>query len=118
MSRNMRSSRTLRHAEKRSTAIGSLGPSVDLGNGLTLEKYEVAISDTRSKLESVNEILARARVAENALLETEKTLRDLSTRMLAGIAAKFGKDSVEYSNAGGVRTSDRKRRVSKKPVVV
>jgi hypothetical protein len=29
--------------------------------------------------------------------------------MLAGVASKYGKDSVEYEKAGGVRKSERKR---------
>jgi hypothetical protein len=29
--------------------------------------------------------------------------------MLAGVAAKYGKDSDEYEKAGGVRKSERKR---------
>lgn len=32
----------------------------------------------------------------------------IALRMLAGIGARFGKDSSEYEQAGGVRKSDRK----------
>ncbi|MBI4617807.1 MAG: hypothetical protein HY720_29610 [Planctomycetes bacterium] len=116
MYRKMRSSRVLRSAEKRATAIGSIGPDVDLGNGLSLENFAKTISDVRASLVAYHKALARSDAAANAFEASEKALRDLSVRMLAGIAAKFGKDSVEYSNAGGVRTSDRKRPSRKKNV--
>jgi hypothetical protein len=41
--------------------------------------------------------------------DAEKTLRDMSERMLTGVATKYGKDSDEYEKAGGVRKRDRKR---------
>src|SRR6185503_4965799 len=49
----------------------------------------------------------------NALLAAEKALGDLSERMLAGVAARFGKNSSYYEQAGGVRMSERKRPVRK-----
>lgn len=33
----------------------------------------------------------------------------MSERMLAGVAARYGKDSSQYEQAGGVRKSERKR---------
>ncbi|WP_341526842.1 hypothetical protein WKK05_30600 [Nostoc sp. UHCC 0302] len=38
--------------------------------------------------------------------DLEKSLSDLSQRMLIGVAFKYGKDSYEYVMAGGVRKSD------------
>ena len=49
--------------------------------------------------------------ANNALgiaLKDQGKLDELTTRMLAGVAAKYGKDSREYEQAGGTRTSERK----------
>ena len=51
----------------------------------------------------------------NKLAASEKTLQDLSERVLAGVAARFGKDSNEYEKVGGVRKSERKRPPSRKP---
>ena len=45
--------------------------------------------------------------------DAEKLLADLSSRVLAAVAAKYGRDSVEYTQAGGVRMRDRKRQVAK-----
>lgn len=51
--------------------------------------------------------------AMNAFQTAEKNLASMSDRMLAGVAAKYGRDSTEYEMAGGTRTSDRRRRPSK-----
>ena len=51
--------------------------------------------------------------AYNNFLAEEASLRDLSERMLAGVAAVYGKNSDQYEQAGGVRKSERKRPVRK-----
>lgn len=42
-------------------------------------------------------------------------VKDLSKRMLTGVASKYGKNSSEYEMAGGTRKSERKKPVAKKP---
>lgn len=39
----------------------------------------------------------------------EAELADLTERMLKGVASQYGRDSVEYGQAGGTRKSDIKR---------
>ncbi len=41
----------------------------------------------------------------------EKNLRQLSEKLLMVVAIKYGKDSAEYEMAGGVRSSDRIRKI-------
>ena len=36
-------------------------------------------------------------------------MADTSERMLAGVAAKYGRDSTEYEMAGGTKKSERRR---------
>ncbi len=36
-------------------------------------------------------------------------MSDTSERMLAGVAAKYGRDSTEYEMAGGTKKSERRR---------
>ncbi|BDI17453.1 hypothetical protein ANSO36C_32550 [Nostoc cf. commune SO-36] len=43
--------------------------------------------------------------------EMEKHLSQLSEKMLMVVAIKYGKDSREYEMAGGVRSSDRIRKI-------
>ncbi|RCJ31599.1 hypothetical protein A6770_19680 [Nostoc minutum NIES-26] len=41
----------------------------------------------------------------------EKDLKQLSEKMLMVVAIKYGKDSAEYEIAGGIRNSDRVRKM-------
>ncbi|MBI4613447.1 MAG: hypothetical protein HY720_07520 [Planctomycetes bacterium] len=110
-------SKVLRQADTRAAAMGSLGSTVDLGKNLSPEKYMAAIADLRAKLSAYNETLSHADAAKNAFHASERVVQDLSERMLAGVAATFGKDSVEYEKAGGVRKSERKRPSRSKTIV-
>ena len=42
--------------------------------------------------------------------QLDKTLNDITEKMLIGVAYKYGKDSLEYEMAGAVRKSDRIRK--------
>ncbi|NJL37259.1 MAG: hypothetical protein HC840_29260 [Leptolyngbyaceae cyanobacterium RM2_2_4] len=109
MARLKRSSRVLEKAERRFAALKSISSTLDLGNGQTLEAYAQAIESGRRKLEFHNTTLSTADAASTAVTEFEKSLGELSEDMLLGVASKFGKDSLEYEMAGGVRRSERKR---------
>ncbi|HEY3403248.1 MAG TPA: hypothetical protein VGK59_07665 [Ohtaekwangia sp.] len=88
----------------------------NLGNGLTALNYEAAITDLRTKLNEYNTALSQVDALHNAMKESEKSLSELSERMLIGVAAKYGKNSSEYEKAGGVRKSERRKPVKKKAV--
>lgn len=96
-------------AVTRQAGMKSISLTLDLGNGLTVAAYETAIIDFRQKLDEYNTSLSEADSRLNTVKETEKKLRDLSERMINGVASKYGKDSDEYEMAGGVRKSDRKK---------
>ncbi|BET69380.1 hypothetical protein ASA1KI_42980 [Opitutales bacterium ASA1] len=99
-------SRVLKQATKRSASIASIDVELDLGNGLTLASFQAAVGETRQKLDAYNTLLARAAEARDGLASAEANLGDLHERMLAGIAARFGRDSVQYVMAGGTRKSE------------
>jgi hypothetical protein len=63
-----------------------------------------AVESMRSQLDA----LINQRNARN------ETLTDLTTRALSGIRGYFGPDSDEYEQAGGTRTSERKKPTRKK----
>ena len=98
----------------RSASLKSIIPTLDLGNGLTLETYENGIKDLRDKLNNYNTHLSLIDELRNSVLESEKALKDLSERMLNGVASKFGKNSEEYEKAGGTKKSNRSH-TKKKP---
>ncbi|NEO62246.1 MAG: hypothetical protein F6J98_18135 [Moorea sp. SIO4G2] len=111
MARLKRSSRKLMNAERRLASLKSINARLDLGNGMTIQELEASIQSVREKLETYNTILSTVDAAYNNLLEAEEVLTDISEKMLLAVAVKYGKNSFEYEMAGGVRRSERKRRI-------
>lgn len=109
MPRSKRRSATADKADARATALSSINPALELGESLTLAAYKAKIAATRTALEAYNTLLSNVDAALVALEQSESELADLSERMLKGVASEFGRDSVEYEKAGGVRKSKIKR---------
>jgi uncharacterized protein YukE len=97
----------------RLSAIKSIDAKLDLGNGLTVDTYEKAITEFSDKVNAYNTMLSQIDALLNEINDAEKSLKDLSERMLIGVAAKYGKNSNEYEQAGGVKKSERKKIVRK-----
>jgi hypothetical protein len=108
MGRTRRTSKVLETAQVRAANIKNIDHALDLGGGLSLTAFNTAITTVQTNLADYNQTLAAVDEKANLLDASEKLLRDLSERMLAGVGARFGKDSSEYEQAGGVRKSDRK----------
>lgn len=115
MARQKKLSPFLEGAQQRLNALSTIDPALDLGNGLTLAAYRAEVTSMQAKQDAYNALLPQADQAQNELLAAEKAIRDLSERMLAGVASKYGKDSSEYEMAGGTRKSERKRPTRKTP---
>jgi hypothetical protein len=113
MARTKKTSSILENAQTRLAALRSIDPALSLGTGLGVSDYEGKVTAARQALDSYNSLLSQVDEAYNKFLAEEKSLRDISERMLAGVAAVYGKDSNEYEKAGGVRKSERKRPVRK-----
>jgi hypothetical protein len=113
MARKKRTSPAVGRATKRAAGLASIDPKLDLGNGLTLDAFNAAITAHSGNVESYNTDLSNLDVALTNIKANEKALDQLSTRMLKGVASKFGEDSDEYEKAGGKRTSERARRQRK-----
>lgn len=113
MARAKRSSKILEQAESRSSGLKAIDPALDLGGGLTIVGFDADIADLRDKLNDYNQTLASLDEKLNEILAAEKIVSEKAGRMLAGVAARHGKDSNQYELAGGVRTSERKARTNK-----
>ncbi len=111
MARLKRNSRKLMNAERRLASLKSINARLDLGNGMTIQELEASIQSVREKLQTYNTILSTVDAAYNNLLEAEQVLGGLSEKMLMAVAVKYGKNSFEYEMAGGVRRTERKRRI-------
>lgn len=99
----------------RAASLEAIDPALDLGNGLSLAALRTDIQAAQAVLDSYNNRLAELDGIVNTLKDKEKGLELLISRLLAGIAAVYGRDSTEYEQAGGTRTSEIHRRSTPSP---
>lgn len=112
MARKKRTSTALEKAKIRIASLKSIDPALNLNGGLTLASYEAQTDDTEAKLELYNTKLSELDKLLNELQASEILLNTLSARILAGVGVVYGKDSSEYEQAGGTRTSEITRKSS------
>ena len=115
MARLKRSSTILEIARRRLAGLKSITPAPDFGPNLKLSDYEQELNALSDELDSYNEMVSRLDQLQNALDDNERSLRDKNARMLSATEAQYGPDSSQYEQAGGTRTSERKRPTKKSP---
>jgi hypothetical protein len=96
--------------------LQSIDPSLDLGNGLTLQGYAALIAASNTLLQTYNLALAEADRARIEFAETEASISGVSSRILSAIVAMYGKDSKEYELAGGKPPGNYRRAKKTAPV--
>lgn len=109
MARRKRDSKVLGLLQKRIAGMQSIQPDLDLGAGLSVAALTKVHHALNGALAHYNKLLSDTDAALNTVQELETKARELAERTLAGVAAKFGKDSSEYEQAGGTRRSERKK---------
>ena len=102
-------------AKTRLAALKSIDPALDLGNGMVLVNYQKSVDKFTGLLTNYNTALSTVDDLYNQCNASLLEVQDLSERMLAGVASKFGKNSSEYEMAGGTRKTERKKPAPKKP---
>ncbi|WP_417910036.1 hypothetical protein [Candidatus Electronema sp. PJ] len=110
-----KSSQVIAQAQQRAANLKAIDSNLDLGNDLTVATLANEIAEVQAALDAYNGQLAQADALGNYFKAAEKKLRSLSSRMLAGVGVKYGKDSSQYEMAGGTRTSEITR--SSKPKI-
>lgn len=110
MSRRKRSSRILEKAEFRVAGLKAIDPNINFDNTYNLQNLTQLIEQFHNMLDDYNAAIAMIDSSKQKLDETEKTLSQISDKMLMGVGFKYGKNSTEYELAGGVRDSDRIRK--------
>jgi hypothetical protein len=110
MPRRRRTSRVLEKAQFRAAGLKAIDPSIDFGDNCNLQDFTQQIENLRNKLDAYNTTLALIDSIRTQIEVMEKSLSLLSETMLLGVACKYGKDSIQYVMAGGVRKSDRIRK--------
>ncbi len=113
MARPKRTSTAVEFANKRANALASIDTALDLGNSLTLVAFKATTKATSDKNELYNTKLSELDGLLDEIEAEEKSLDDLSGRMLAAVGVKYTKESLEYEKAGGTRTSERKKPLRK-----
>jgi hypothetical protein len=109
MAYQKRRSATLEKAQARLRGLQSVNPAMDLGNGFTLQSYVDLIESSVTRLQTHNLALAEADRTRIEFAEAEASVSILSSRILSGIVAMYGKDSKEYEMAGGKPPSNYRR---------
>ena len=107
MARKKRTSAAVLRAKSRAAGLASINANLDLGNSLTLASYKLAIDATQAKLDGYNSKLSELDGLLNELEAAEEALDTQTSTLLAAVAVKYGKNSKEYEQAGGTRTSER-----------
>jgi hypothetical protein len=110
MARPKKTSDALIKAEKREAGLRTITDPLSFNDDANLEGYSQLIQDLRTKLSAYHSSLTTADDLARDVKATEQLLRKYSEKMLLNVAARYGKDSREYGKAGGVLTSERKKR--------
>lgn len=109
MPRTRRTSSAIAKAVVRSNNLKTISPSLDLGGGLTVQAFDDLIKQAQDAENDYNRTVAELDEKTNRLDALLKQTSEFSTRMLAGVGARYGKNSDEYEKAGGVRKDEIKR---------
>lgn len=109
--RPTRSSKALEIARRRLERLKSITPVPDFGTGFSISDYGTEINSLANLEAEYNTTVSSLDSRLTEIKVKEKAIRDLRERILTAIAFHYGKDSDEYVAAGGIRKSERKKRV-------
>lgn len=110
MPRPKRTSRILEKAELRSAGLKAIDSNLDFGENCDLQNLTQLIEQFRIMLNAYNINIAMIDSSKTKIDEMEKTLSNLTDKLVRGVAFKYGKNSSEYELAGGIRDSERVRK--------
>ena len=109
MSRIKKTSKVIEDSKTRLASLKSIDANLDLGNDITVAKFEEKLANAENSLASYNTTLSLVDEKRNNFENDESDLNDYFERVLLGVGSKFGKASIEYEKAGGTRKSERKK---------
>jgi len=101
MPRLKRGSRVLDKATRRMAGMRSISETLEFGNGLSLTNYDTRIQELQQHLSDYNTLLSSVDKMAARITSLEQDLGNYSEKMLMSAATRYGKDSVEYMQAGG-----------------
>lgn len=86
-------------------------------NDLNSVIYQDQIVKCKEIRDEINTSLEKLDGKSNELKKELRKLSNMNTEILSGIRSKFGVDSNEYEQAGGIRQSERRRPFRKNALV-
>jgi hypothetical protein len=118
MSLRTRGSAAVDKAQLRLALLKSVDENLDLGHGLNIEAYNHLINTTRTTLEAHNTLVSNLEESRKIITQMDKALSEMSERMLSGVATIYGRNSIQYSKAGGSNGKRNKQSSSKAAPIV
>jgi hypothetical protein len=76
--------------------LRSIDPELDLGNGLTLDKFADDVQMIQAAIARYNTAAAELANMNRAMREQETGLRKDLNRLVMGVGAKYGEASTQY----------------------
>jgi hypothetical protein len=110
MPRRKRNSRILEKAQFRVAGLKAIDPNINFDDTCNMQNLTQLIEQFHNTLDDYNAAIAMIDSSRKKLDEMEKSLSQVSDKMLMGVGFKYGKNSNEYELAGGVRDSERVRK--------
>jgi hypothetical protein len=118
MARLKRSSSGLEQAIRRLAGMRSISETLEFGDGLSLVEYDARIEALQTQLSSYNTMLSTLDEITGQIELMEQELRSYSEKMLMSVAARYGKDSLQYMQAGGKQRKHHNSRSSTTPTTL
>lgn len=115
MARSPGTTAVLEITRKRLAGFKACKTKPTLGAELSPETIEADMAVIAARVAARDEAKAALDQMQNEIERLVTALNDKNTRILAGVGAQLGKDSDEYEQVGGTRTSDRKKPGPRKP---
>jgi hypothetical protein len=103
-------SKVLDQVQLRLSALKSIDPDLDLGDGLTIRSVTEQVQETRTDIDQYNTEASVIKQKYKTIREKEGKIADLSDRIVDGIAFKFGRKSDEYKMIQSIRRNARNAR--------
>lgn len=100
-------------SKRRLEKLRSIDPVLDFGDGMSLASFVTAINQLDGLQAVYNQSLSNLDGQLSIIKDTERGLQEMRERFLKLVGGKYGMDSTEYVNAGGVKKSERIWRMSK-----
>ncbi|MDZ7953772.1 hypothetical protein [Nostoc sp. DedQUE09] len=115
MARLKRSSTVLDKATRRIAGMRSISETLEFADGLNLTEYQRRIQTLQTKLSSYNTMLSTLDEAIGQIQLLEEDLSSYSEKMLMSVRTRYGKNSLQYVQAGGKRRKSNKRASNAEP---